>query len=60
MYAGVAAAVLVASRLPSLQRTFEDSQTYAVLVAGDLYETAAPGPASRGPKAGSRYGFFWP
>jgi len=36
MYAGVAAAVLVASRLPALQRTFEDSQTYAVLVAGGL------------------------
>jgi len=36
MYAGVAAAVLVASRLPALQRTFDDSQTYAVLVAGGL------------------------
>ncbi|KQS57956.1 UDP-N-acetylmuramyl pentapeptide phosphotransferase [Geodermatophilus sp. Leaf369] len=36
MYLGVAAAVLVASRLPALQRTFEDSQTYAVLVAGGL------------------------
>src|SRR3954466_13022861 len=36
MYFGVAAAVLVASRLPALQRTFDDSQTYAVLVAGGL------------------------
>ena len=31
MYLGVAAAVLVATRLPALQRTFEDSQTFAVL-----------------------------
>src|ERR687893_231588 len=36
MYLGVAAAVLVATRLPALQRTFEDSQTAAVLVAGGL------------------------
>ena len=36
MYLGFAAAVLVASRLPALQRTFDDSQTYAVLVAGGL------------------------
>jgi UDP-GlcNAc:undecaprenyl-phosphate/decaprenyl-phosphate GlcNAc-1-phosphate transferase len=36
MYLGVAAAVLVASRLPALQRTFDDSQTAAVLVAGGL------------------------
>lgn len=36
MYLGVAAAVLVASRLPALQRTFEDSQTAAVLIAGGL------------------------
>ena len=31
MYLGVAAAVLVATRLPALQRTFDDSQTAAVL-----------------------------
>jgi UDP-GlcNAc:undecaprenyl-phosphate GlcNAc-1-phosphate transferase len=36
MYLGVAAAILVASHLPALQRTFDDSQTYAVLVAGGL------------------------
>ncbi|WP_448640721.1 glycosyltransferase family 4 protein [Geodermatophilus sp. URMC 63] len=36
MYLGVAAAVLVATRLPALQRTFDDSQTAAVLVAGGL------------------------
>ena len=36
MYLGVAAAVLVATRLPALQRTFEDSQMLAVLVAGGL------------------------
>lgn len=36
MYFGVAAAILVATRLPALQRTFEDSQTIAVLVAGGL------------------------
>src|SRR3712207_1922514 len=36
MYLGVVAAVLVASRLPTLQRTFDDSQAYAVLVAGGL------------------------
>src|SRR6478672_11444260 len=36
MYLGVAAAILVASRLPALHRTFEDSQTYAVLIAGGL------------------------
>jgi UDP-GlcNAc:undecaprenyl-phosphate GlcNAc-1-phosphate transferase len=36
MYLGVAAATLVASRLPALQRTFDDSQAYAVLVAGGL------------------------
>ena len=36
MYLGVAAAVLVASRLPALQRTFEDTQTYAVLIGGGL------------------------
>ena len=36
MYLGVAAAILVASKLPALQRTFDDSQTYAVLVAGGL------------------------
>ena len=32
----MAAAILVATRLPALQRTFDDSQTYAVLVAGGL------------------------
>ncbi|SFU04063.1 UDP-GlcNAc:undecaprenyl-phosphate GlcNAc-1-phosphate transferase [Geodermatophilus amargosae] len=36
MYLGVAAAVMVATRLPALQRTFDDSQTAAVLVAGGL------------------------
>src|SRR5215213_10185318 len=36
MYLGVAAAILVATRLPALQRTFDDSQTYAVLVASGL------------------------
>ncbi len=36
MYLGVAAAVLVAARLPALQRTFDNSQTAAVLVAGGL------------------------
>src|SRR3712207_7116347 len=41
MYLGVAAAVLVATRLPALQRTFDDSQTAAVLVAGGLI--CAPG-----------------
>ncbi len=36
MYLGVAAAILVATRLPALQRTFDDSQTTGVLVAGGL------------------------
>ncbi|WP_346619799.1 MraY family glycosyltransferase [Blastococcus montanus] len=36
MYLGVVAAVLVASRLPALQRTFDDTQVHAVLVAGGL------------------------
>ena len=36
IYLGVAAAVLVATRLPDLQRTFDDSQIYGVLVAGGL------------------------
>jgi UDP-GlcNAc:undecaprenyl-phosphate GlcNAc-1-phosphate transferase len=36
MYLGVAAAVLVAGRLPALQRTFDDSQTVGVLIAGGL------------------------
>jgi UDP-GlcNAc:undecaprenyl-phosphate/decaprenyl-phosphate GlcNAc-1-phosphate transferase len=36
MYLGVAAAVLVATRLPALQRTFDDSQTLGVLLAGGL------------------------
>ena len=36
MYLGVAAAILVATRLPALQRTFDDSQTFAVLVAGGV------------------------
>ncbi|MGY2130486.1 glycosyltransferase family 4 protein [Blastococcus sp. SYSU DS0617] len=36
MYLGVVTAVLVASRLPALQRTFDDTQTYAVLVGGGL------------------------
>src|SRR3954466_401043 len=36
MYLGVAAAILVATRLPALHRTFDDSQVYAVLVAGGL------------------------
>src|SRR3954465_13565815 len=36
MYLGVAAAILVATRLPALQRTLGDSQTAAVLVAGGL------------------------
>ncbi len=36
MFLGVAAAILVATRLPALQRTFDDSQTFAVLVAGGL------------------------
>ena len=36
MYLGVAAAILVATRLPALQRTFDDSQTAAVLIAGGL------------------------
>jgi UDP-GlcNAc:undecaprenyl-phosphate GlcNAc-1-phosphate transferase len=36
MYLGVAAAVLVATRLPALQRTFEDDQTAGVLIAGGL------------------------
>ncbi|WP_448615831.1 MraY family glycosyltransferase [Modestobacter sp. URMC 112] len=36
MYLGVAAAVLVATRLPALQRTFDDSQTVGVLVAGGV------------------------
>src|SRR3712207_9355531 len=36
MYLGVAAAILVATRLPALQRTFDDSQPAAVLVAGGV------------------------
>jgi UDP-GlcNAc:undecaprenyl-phosphate GlcNAc-1-phosphate transferase len=36
MYLGVVAAALVATRLPSLQRTFDDSQTVGVLIAGGL------------------------
>ncbi|MDT0277727.1 glycosyltransferase family 4 protein [Blastococcus goldschmidtiae] len=36
MYLGVVTAVLVASRLPALQRTFDDTQTYAVLVGGGV------------------------
>jgi UDP-GlcNAc:undecaprenyl-phosphate GlcNAc-1-phosphate transferase len=36
MYLGVAAAVLVAARLPALQRTFDDSQTLGVLIGGGL------------------------
>ncbi len=36
MYLGVVAAVLVAARLPALQRTFDDSQTVGVLIAGGL------------------------
>ena len=36
MYLGVAAAILVATQLPALQRTFDDSETVAVLVAGGL------------------------
>jgi len=36
MYLGVVTAVFVASRLPALQRTFEDTQTYAVLIGGGL------------------------
>jgi UDP-GlcNAc:undecaprenyl-phosphate GlcNAc-1-phosphate transferase len=36
MYLGVAAAVMVATRLPALRRTFDDSQTLAVLAAGGL------------------------
>ena len=36
MYLGVVAAVLVATRLPALQRTFDDSQTVGVLIAGGL------------------------
>jgi UDP-GlcNAc:undecaprenyl-phosphate/decaprenyl-phosphate GlcNAc-1-phosphate transferase len=36
MYLGVVAAVLVATRLPTLQSTFDDSSVYAVLVAGGL------------------------
>ncbi|SDX65245.1 UDP-GlcNAc:undecaprenyl-phosphate GlcNAc-1-phosphate transferase [Modestobacter sp. DSM 44400] len=36
MYLGVAAAVLVAGRLPALQRTFDDSQTIGVLIAGGV------------------------
>jgi UDP-GlcNAc:undecaprenyl-phosphate GlcNAc-1-phosphate transferase len=36
MYLGVAAALLVATRLPALQRTFDDSQTVGVLIAGGL------------------------
>src|SRR3954471_2507725 len=37
MYLGVAAGVLVASQLPSLQRSFEfNTQTVGVLVAGGL------------------------
>ncbi|MCV2488761.1 undecaprenyl/decaprenyl-phosphate alpha-N-acetylglucosaminyl 1-phosphate transferase [Geodermatophilus sp. YIM 151500] len=36
MYLGVAAAVLVAMRLPALQRTFDDSQTVAVVAGGGL------------------------
>jgi UDP-GlcNAc:undecaprenyl-phosphate GlcNAc-1-phosphate transferase len=36
MYLGVAAAILVATQLPALQRTFDDSETMAVLVAGGL------------------------
>src|SRR5438445_13501897 len=34
MYLGVAAAIMVATRLPALQRTFDDSQTVAVPAAG--------------------------
>src|SRR3954451_17365715 len=36
MYLGVSAAILVATRLPALQRTFDDSETIAVLVSGGL------------------------
>jgi UDP-GlcNAc:undecaprenyl-phosphate/decaprenyl-phosphate GlcNAc-1-phosphate transferase len=36
MYLGVVAAALVATRLPALQRTFDDSQTVGVLIAGGL------------------------
>jgi UDP-GlcNAc:undecaprenyl-phosphate GlcNAc-1-phosphate transferase len=36
MYLGVAAAILVATRLPVLHRTFDDSQTIGVLIAGGL------------------------
>src|SRR6195952_5276110 len=36
MYLGVCAAFLVATRLPALQRTFDDTEAYAVLVAGGL------------------------
>src|SRR3954452_5928103 len=36
MYLGVAAAILVATQLPALRRTFDDSETMAVLIAGGL------------------------
>ncbi|MGZ4623597.1 MAG: glycosyltransferase family 4 protein [Blastococcus sp.] len=36
MYLGVSAAILVATRLPVLHRTFDDSQTAGVLIAGGL------------------------
>ena len=36
MYLGVAAAMLVATRLPVLHRTFDDSQTVGVLIAGEI------------------------
>jgi UDP-GlcNAc:undecaprenyl-phosphate GlcNAc-1-phosphate transferase len=36
MYLGVSAAILVATRLPVLHRTFDDSQTFGVLIAGGL------------------------
>src|SRR5436305_1126828 len=36
MYIGVAAAIMVATRLPALHRTFDDSQTLAVLAAGGV------------------------
>src|SRR3712207_9490716 len=52
MYLGVAPAVLVASRLPALQRTFEDPQTTPAPVAGGplrappgVHRKFGPGPA---------------
>src|ERR1700710_423100 len=36
MYLGVSAAILVATRLPVLHRTFDDSQTVGVLVSGGI------------------------